>query len=93
MGDVQLDDGSLGEAAALLIEAATIMRTDRALPMLEADSSTGIGEIVGGFMRTADIACEAVSDAAGAEAAAVIGLMSASIEAEAQLVVALGPGF
>ena len=93
MAELELDDTNLALAAQLLTEAASLTRRNRAMPMTHPDTYTGVGEVIGGFMRTVGIAAEAISDAAGETAAAVASLMQASSDAEAEITRALGPGF
>jgi len=93
VADLEFQDAYLGSAARLLTDAASEIQSNRSMPMLNADSYTGIGGTVGSFMRAAGIAAESLSDAAGAGAASVAGVMSASTMIENEISQALGPGF
>lgn len=93
MADLELDESYLRAAAKLLIDAASIIRANRSMPMLYADTYTGIGPTIGNFMEVAGMAAECLSDSAGEAAASVAAIMTAATEMEAEINDALGPGF
>lgn len=93
MADLELKESYLRAAAKLLIDAASIIRANRSMPMLQADTYTGIGPIIGSFMEVCGVAAESLSDSAGEAAVSVAAIMSAATELEAEINSALGPGF
>lgn len=93
MADLELDESYLRAAAKLLIDAASIIRVNRPMPMLQADTYTGIGPTIGNFMEVSGVAAESLSDSAGVAAVSVAAVMSAATEMEAEINSALGPGF
>jgi len=93
MSDLELHDPLLGSAARLLLDAAAALRATRSLPMLHAETYTDVAGLIAGFLRTVDVAREAVSDAAGDAASSASELMHASDEIDAEISRALGPGF
>lgn len=93
MADLELEESYLRAAALLLTDAASILRDNRPLPMLDPETYTGIGPIIGDFMRATGMAAEALSDAAGVAAVSVTDLMNTSTAVEAEISRALGPGF
>lgn len=93
MSDLDLNDSLLGSAARLLLDAAAVLRATRSLPMLHAETYTDAADVIASFLRTVDLASEAVSDAAGAAASSAAELMHASDEIDAEISRALGPGF
>lgn len=90
MSDLELREEELSQAAYLLTEASLASRNPRPLPLLQADTYTGVGEVLAGFMRSVDLAAEVISECAAQSAAAVAQLMQHSTETEAELTRLLG---
>lgn len=90
VADIDLQDTYLRAAAELLIDAAAAPLGARTMPMLRADTYTGIGPAIGACMQAASLAAEAISDAAGAAAIGVNEVMSASAHVDSRLAETLG---
>lgn len=93
MADLELNEIYLRGAANSLTNAASEIRDNRLMPMLQPDTYTGIGPTIGSFMEAAGVATEALSDSAGEAALSVTAIMTSATAMEAEISRALGPGF
>jgi formiminotetrahydrofolate cyclodeaminase len=93
MMNLELEDTYLRAAAHLLSTAANSPQQGRALPMLQPETYTQIGELLSDFMRATTVAIEAVSDATAAAAATTATILTESTAVEAELSRVLEPNF
>lgn len=93
MADLHLEEATLSSAARTLTDISLLLRRENSLFTLRTETYTSIEVTVSDFMRSMSVAVEALSDAAGDAAGAVVNLMGASEQVEAELGRALGPGF